>query len=274
MKILLISGHGGGDSGAVATINGTTYRESDLTIEVVKLIKEKLNNYCQVDNYDYGSNAFSDYKKGKLKVDFSKYNYVLEVHFNACVNDLKGNGKTTGTEIFTTKSDKTSDLELNIIKGISSFGLKNRGVKRANYSVISKAKSLKADSALLEVCFIDDRDDMKIFLNNKNDICNNIANTIINYFNLKNNNNSTISNNISVVVDKVKETINSIGDFKIRVNIEDLNIREKPSASSKIMGQTGRGTFTVVETSGEWFLLKSYSKNRNGWVNKKYCIKL
>ena len=46
MRILLIPGHGDGDSGAV----GTGYKEADLTREMVKLIASRLLRYCDVDN--------------------------------------------------------------------------------------------------------------------------------------------------------------------------------------------------------------------------------
>lgn len=39
MKILLISGHGAGDCGAI----GNGYKEADLTRELVKLIDNELN---------------------------------------------------------------------------------------------------------------------------------------------------------------------------------------------------------------------------------------
>lgn len=89
MKILLISGHGAGDSGAVSQFG----READETIYMVKEIQKTLSQYAQVDLYPTDRNAYSDAKAGKLAVNFGNYGYVLEVHFNACVNDTKGDGK-------------------------------------------------------------------------------------------------------------------------------------------------------------------------------------
>lgn len=56
--------------------------------------------------------------------------------------------------------------------------------------------------------------------------------------------------------------------FLVKVNIPDLNIRTSPSATSaNLTGKvTGIGTFTIVEVSGRWGLLKSFQKNRNGWI--------
>ena len=97
------------------------------------------------------------------------------MHFNACVNDTKGNGVTTGTEIYATTSEKSVTVEQAIVNNISALGLKNRGVKRKNWGVISYIKKQGVSSALLETCFIDDADDMKIYKSKKNNIAEAIA---------------------------------------------------------------------------------------------------
>ena len=65
--------------------------------------------------------------------------------------------------------------------------------------------------------------------------------------------------------------------FLVRVTIPDLNIRTSPGSAdnSNLSGKyTGIGTFTIVEISGSWGLLKSYREKRNGWIylgNPDYC---
>ena len=98
MKILLIAGHGQGDCGAT----GCGYKEADLTREVVSLVKAKLSSYATVEVADMSVNWLNS----RAKLPLNGVNYVLEVHFNACVNDAKGNGITTGTEIYVTTSEK------------------------------------------------------------------------------------------------------------------------------------------------------------------------
>ncbi|MFR2739296.1 MAG: N-acetylmuramoyl-L-alanine amidase, partial [[Clostridium] innocuum] len=93
MKILLIAGHGAGDPGA----SGCGYKEADLTRELVNLIAPKLRKYATVDVYNVNRSAFYDVQNGTFKI--SKYDYVLEVHFNAF------NGSGHGTEIFVTDSE-------------------------------------------------------------------------------------------------------------------------------------------------------------------------
>lgn len=181
MKILLISGHGAGDPGAVSQFG----KEADETIYMVEEIKKTLSAYAQVDLYPTGRNAYKDAKAGKLAVNFGNYNYVLEVHFNSGAADARGNGQTTGTEIFVTTAEKTVGVETKIVQSIAALGFKNRGVKRTNFTVIYRAKAAGVSSALLEVCFIDDKDDMSAYAAKKTQIAAAVANAIATQFGLK-----------------------------------------------------------------------------------------
>ena len=179
MKILLISGHGAGDPGA----SGNGYKEADLTRELVNLIATRLRKYATVDIYNQSRNAFKDVKAGVFKP--GKYDYVLEVHFNAF------NGNAHGTEIYVTSREKGITVEQNIMKNMKAFfTLRDNdsvfdGVKRENFAVINKCKNLGMSGALLETCFIDNASDMRTYQENKNDIAQAIVNGIASGFGLK-----------------------------------------------------------------------------------------
>ena len=285
MKILLISGHGAGDSGACAKIKGKTYKEAEETIVMVKKIKEQLSNYnVTVDLYPTDRNAYEDAKKGFLKVDFSKYDYVLEIHFNACVNDLKGNGKTTGTEAFITTSDKTNSAEKNMLSCLSALGLNNRGVKSHNWTVINRAKTKCADSCLLEVCFIDDADDMAIYTKNKDNVAKAIALGVVKTYSLKkktsnskktNAKTSTTTKNKTTTKTKTVAAAKSYskglsGNYK--VNATSLRMRLSPNSEDDDNIVTSLKNGDVVTCYGyytsadgmNWFLVTN-----NGCVG--YC---
>lgn len=217
MKILIICGHGAGDNGACAKIDGKLYKEATETRVMGKKIRNYLKKYknVTVDMYPTSRNAFEDLKNGRLQVYLRNYDYVLEVHFNACVNDLDGNGKTTGTEIYVTRNDDTLTTEKYIVENIASFGLKNRGVRKTNFSVIYNAyKKASTESALLEVCFIDDADDMKIYVKNKDKIAKKISQAIAKSYKLK-----LKSDNSLAVNDKIM----------IKAGAKDLNTGKKYS---------------------------------------------
>lgn len=186
MKILLISGHGAGDPGATSIINGTSYREADETRRVTAALQKSLGGYCDVTIYPTSRNAYSDYKKGVLNstAGFSKYDYVLEIHFNALKLAASDN-KTKGVECYVTKTESGTTVEDRICKEISAVGLTNRGVKRYNWSVINTARNAGVSSALLEICFIDDPDDMRIYTQKFQQIIDGITTAIVDGFGLK-----------------------------------------------------------------------------------------
>lgn len=181
-KILLIAGHGQGDCGAV----GCGYEEATLTREMVSLIKPSLSKYADVTIFDTSKNMYKYLKAGN-KFNFKKYDYVLEIHFNACVKDEKGDGKTTGTEIYVHPTEKGTSVEENILKNISELVFKNRGIKtRSDLLNMNTCKGSQCVSyALLETCFIDDKDDMVLYAKTKGKIADAITSGIAKGFGLK-----------------------------------------------------------------------------------------
>ena len=178
MNILILNGHGAGDSGAL----GNWYKEADLTRELADLVVSKLNTYAKVYRYPRERNAYKDIKNGVftkyLPIAFDKIDYAFEIHFNA----FDGNAK--GTEIYITKLEKGYSVEQAIVNNIASIGFSNRGVKRSDFLVIKTLKNKGVSSALLETCFIDNANDMKTYQEHKNDIAQAIVNGIVERFGL------------------------------------------------------------------------------------------
>lgn len=186
MKLLLISGHGAGDPGATSSIGGVAYREADETRRVTAALSKALAAYCDVTVYPTDRNAYEDYKKGTLAAlaGFSAYDYVLEVHFNA-LKAATADGKTKGVECYVPVGAESETTETAICKAVAAAGLTNRGVKRYNWAVISKAQQSGTRASLLEVCFIDDPDDIAVYKARFQVIVDAIASAIITAYNLK-----------------------------------------------------------------------------------------
>ena len=179
MNIFLIAGHGDGDSGAT----GNGYLEADLTREVVANIPKYLAEYANVVVGDTRRDWFTWLKTNTF--DFQPYDYVLEIHFNSGANDLSGDGKITGSEIYVTTTETYLAVEEVILAEMQQLGFTNRGVKRKNFSVISKVKAQGVSSALLEVAFVDDKDDMNLYEKEKYAVARAISNGIAAGFGLK-----------------------------------------------------------------------------------------
>lgn len=186
MNLLLISGHGAGDPGAVGTYNWKQYREADEARKVTAELQRLLREYADVTIYPTDRNAFADHTKGTLAAvaKFRKYDYVLEVHFNALRQDIR-DGSTKGTEIYVTTKAEDTNVETAILRNVSAVGLRNRGVKRKNWSVIQTAKNAGVPAALLEICFIDDPDDMAVYTGKFSSICRGIASAMVQEFGLE-----------------------------------------------------------------------------------------
>ncbi|MBR2365899.1 MAG: N-acetylmuramoyl-L-alanine amidase [Oscillospiraceae bacterium] len=185
MKILLIAGHGAGDAGAVSTINGVKYREAEETRVVVGLIADELRNRfnAEVGIYNTARDAFKDASAGFLSTAVKGYDYVCEVHFNAIRAD-HANGKTKGVEVYVTNAERSIGVELQICRKLAALGLTNRGVKRKDFDVIKTAKKVGVSAALVEVCFLDDPDDMAVYLKDKRAVARAIADGIAEGFGL------------------------------------------------------------------------------------------
>lgn len=115
---------------------------------------------CTVDNGTSSSDVLS---KIVAKCNAHTVDWDISIHFNAAANDKKGNGKTTGVEvyIYDINDTATKNKANAICNEISKLGFKNRGVKqRQDLYVIRKTK---AKAMLIECCFVDDKDDVDLY---------------------------------------------------------------------------------------------------------------
>lgn len=74
----------------------------------------------------------------------------------------------------------------------------------------------------------------------------------------------------SAPVDTTHDTNYPAIPFTVNVIIDDLNYRSQPSMESDILGQTGKGIFTIIEVNNGWGKLKTDA----GWIwlgNASYC---
>lgn len=177
MKILLIAGHGGTpyDSGAV----GNGYKEAIETRRMVTAVAPLLRQYgFDVSIYDQSKDAYKIITQGG-SIPLDGISYVLEFHLNSAANDSQGNGKTTGTEIFIHTHESGITVEQAILKHICALGFTNRGVKRSSgLAVLKHVFNRGVSHALVETCFIDDKDDMRLYSQKFNNIVEAIANGV------------------------------------------------------------------------------------------------
>jgi len=146
--------------GAIGLIKESTEarKVKDLVIAKLKALGHTVYD-CTVDN---GTSQSDVLKKIIAKCNAHTVDLDISIHFNAGANDRKGDGKLTGTEVLVyNKNTKALPYAQKICGKICELGFKNRGVKY-NTGLYFLRKT-KAPSCLIEVCFVDDADDVKLY---------------------------------------------------------------------------------------------------------------
>ena len=171
MKISINSGHtlSGSGTGAVGVRNESVENRvvTEKLIQVLRSKGHTVYNHS-VDN----ANTNTQYLKAVVdKVNGSNAELFISIHFNAL------NGSAKGTEVFTYKGE-THPEAVRIVNNLSALGFKNRGVKDGSHLYVIKNTRVKA--ILIEICFIDNIDDMNLYLKDIDAVVNAIASGITN----------------------------------------------------------------------------------------------
>lgn len=177
--IFLTAGHHFNDSGAVS--NG--YKENMLNIEFRNLVtKELISIDPNVKVWNDNDNLTLSQVIKAITGLATTEDLLLEIHFDAAT------GKATGTTVLVAGNARMRSRQFaeDLVIGVSgTIGVKNRGVKAENESQHTKLGILhtKASSALLEVAFVDNAEDMKKYQNNKECAAKEVALIILKHLN-------------------------------------------------------------------------------------------
>jgi len=177
-KIIISSGHGGIDSGAVAQ----GYKEADLAIELRDLIVKELNLLGAKAVIDKNSNALKE-SIAFFKTLLTGKDIAFDIHWNAATP------QATGTETFI--PNDATDFEKRLAREIADdvstiLNIPNRGVKTEAQSARKTLGWMRmtAEEVLLETCFITSTKDMESYQKNKNLLAKTLAKTLFEFSNL------------------------------------------------------------------------------------------
>lgn len=260
-KMLIMAGHGRNvdgswDSGAV----GCGYQEADLARELrdlVKIAADQANIDCDVAP---DRNHYSFLKSGG-KYDVSKYNYVVEIHFNAsAVQDTAGDGKKKGSMVYISQTETGHSVEDAILANLYNLGSCKAwdGVVVAQRQwpngllVQETCRKQGVSHVVLETCFITDRDDVQWYQENKEKIATAIVAGIQQGFKLN----------------------YAFSPYMVRVTDPALNIRRAPTTDSDIVGCIrDKGSYTIVaEANGKGATKWGKLKSGAGWISLNYVV--
>jgi N-acetylmuramoyl-L-alanine amidase len=174
-KIIISAGHGGTDPGA----SGNGYIERDLAIELRNLIVSELKALGISALVDDDKNALKQtllWLRGK----FTTGDILIDMHWNAA-----GNPDANGSEVIIPQiaSSFEKDLAAAILKCFTSFGFRDRGVKPETETARKSLGWMRpnAENVLIEVCFISNLTDMKLYQANKQGIARRVAATLAHF---------------------------------------------------------------------------------------------
>ena len=251
MKILVMAGHtasGNKGCGAVGHIN-----ESDETRKVAPKVVEYLKKlgvdatYIKLDKA-----TTSDYLGEQVKLANSKgkFDCVVQIHFNAGSSDPNSN--TTGTETYyRTSSGKAFSDRVN--KKLSTL-FKDRG-SRNDKPNLYWLKNTNSPAILIELCFVDDKDDVRIYNNNFDKVCKLIAEGLV-------------GKDLPVETVAKNKYANGTYNKKARVT-QNLNLRKGRGTDFDIIQVIPKGTtLTVSYCLNNWF--STYDFGTVGYVSGDY----
>lgn len=178
MKLLLISGHGAGDSGAV----GCGFKEADLTRTAASILEGKFKSYdVTVARYPASHDAYQDGRGGGYAVSLKSYGLVVEIHFNSY------NGSAYGTETLY-RQQSCKGLAQAVTNAIASVGFYNRGAKvRTDLGNMNYCYRNGIPYILIETCFIDNADDMKRYQAQLYSVWGKVAAAVCSYYGISKN---------------------------------------------------------------------------------------
>ena len=163
MKINIHAGHnptGKVACGAIGLLDEST--ENRNVVKELKAILEEEGHTVYDCTCNDGTSVSDVINKIAAKSNANTVDLDISIHFNSGANDKTGNSKSTGTEclIYNTSNNKEV-IAKRICANIAQLGYKNRGVKiRTDLSILKKTI---APCVLVECCFIDDLDDIKLY---------------------------------------------------------------------------------------------------------------
>lgn len=257
MKINIHAGHGPDGKkacGAIGLIKESTEARA-VKNEVIRLLKS-LGHTVYDCTCDTGANKDDVLKKIVAKCNAHAVDLDVSIHFNSNAQDKQGDGESTGTEVlvYSVNGGAYSYAD-KICKAIAELGFRNRGVKVD--SGLYVLRKTTAPALLVECCFVDDKDDVKLY------DAKTMAAAIVKGITGKS---VTTLPPATPAKPPKQETITT--SFKVHVIVQSLYIRRGPGTNYPTVGAiTDRGTYTIVETAnnGTWGRLKS----GRGWI----CIK-
>lgn len=220
--------------GAVGLIKESTEARqvSDKVITMLKILGKTVYD-CTVDD---GISQNDVLEKIVKKCNSHDADIDISIHFNAGRRDQDGDGSTGGVEVYVLPNSTLHDIAEEVCKQIASnLDIRNRGVKES--SSLYVLRKTNASAMLIEVCFVDDKDDVDKYSSAK------AAEAIIYGITGRKYTYGSMQSTVSTIkyYPKYAGKTNSIVDALAAVGEKDTSLthREQIAANNSIQNYTG-----------------------------------
>ena len=267
MKFNIHAGHnpdGKVACGAIGLIKESTEarKVKDYVITTLRSLGHTVYD-CTENN---GTNARDVLQKIVSKCNRNSVDLDISIHFNSGRKDLIGDGSIGGTEVYVYNATGTPyKYATSITNNISSLGFKNRGVK-VNTGLYVLANT-KAPALLIECCFVDDADDVKLYDATK--MASAIVTGLTGTIPVINNDDSNISHNSTTLYDSIN--VGDILEFKGKSQYSSADSNSSKEAKTSRVKVTKK----YLEASKHPVHVRSvdstgkYTNGVYGWVDLK-----
>ena len=154
--------HGGHNSivpGAASILNEVT-EDRKVKNKLISLLKGAGHTVYDCTD-DSGRTSGANLANIVAKCNKHSVDLDISIHLNSGRKDTKGDGSTGGVEVFCYDS-RTKSVAEKITDAIAEeFGYHNRGVKYSTGLYV--LRNTKSKAILIECCFVDDKDDAKVW---------------------------------------------------------------------------------------------------------------
>ena len=280
MKIAIDAGHGKYTSGKRCDkiLDANQTREWVLNDRIADRLEALLEAYdCEVLRVDDTTGLTDVSLKNRVnKANNWGADVYISTHHNAgilrkLIGYLKKLAGGTVVYYYSSKAEREKQAQAlyDAVVGLTGLvGDRASKVSKYPYYVL---KNTKMPAFLIENGFMDSPTDVPIILSE--DHANKTAQGLLNFL---------VSEFKLVKVKNTAATDAVATSFKVKVIVPELNYRAGAGTDHKVKGTIkDKGIYTIVETAksdngSTWGLLKSFQKQRNGWVNisSRYVSKI
>lgn len=236
MKICLDCGHGGKDPGAI----GNGLKEKDIVLRVGEKVTKILRRHNVEVAHTRTSDVFVELHERARIANNAKVDIFVSLHCNAF-----SSASAQGVEVFSyPSSTKGKMLAKDILDSIIADKLytKNRGVKHDNFAVL---RATKMPSALVELGFISNTEDIEIMVNKQDELAAAVAKGILKHLGVTY---KEVTEKPNTLDDQYKKAVtelmnhNIIGSPAAWLNLEKVNVNNVKSLVIKVAAYINQGS--------------------------------